>query len=170
MICRRRSTLNASHVYAAVTVAFTSALCRFSRVTPPSAASVPSSPPANVSPAPVGSITSTSGHAGTISMSSCDIKNAPCSPFLISAYFGPMSKIFFAAFSSEPLPVRCRASCSFTVSRSTRAITFIRSSRVVLIHRSIVSSTVNFGFSIWSSTRACSAGAMFSRHRYGLVR
>ncbi len=81
-----------------------------------------------------------------------------------------MSRIFFAAFSSEPLPVRWRASCSFTVSMSTRAITFIKSSRVVLIHRSIVSSTVNFGFCIWSSTCACSAGAMFSRHRNGLVR
>ena len=47
-------------------------------------------PPAKESPAPVGSLTSSSGSAGAMKMPSCETKMTPCSPFLMMSAVGPV--------------------------------------------------------------------------------
>ena len=64
----------------------------------------PANPPAKVSPAPVGSKTSSNGKAGAKNTSLLWNNNAPCSPFLITTYFGPIEWIFAAAFTKEYSP------------------------------------------------------------------
>ena len=66
-------------------------------------------PPAKLSPAPVGSMTFSVGNAGSTYVS-CSQKNiAPCSPFLMTTNFGPISR------------TRWPASTRFSVSASILA-------------------------------------------------
>ena len=46
-------------------------------------------PPANESPAPVGSLTSSSGRAGATKTPSSETRITPCSPFLMMTPLGP---------------------------------------------------------------------------------
>ncbi len=62
-------------------------------------AKYPEKPPANVSPAPVGSKTSSNGKAGAKKTCSSWNNKAPCSPFLMITVFGPNVMIFLAAFT-----------------------------------------------------------------------
>ena len=52
-------------------------------------------PPAKVSPAPVGSWTSSSGNAGTQKTQSLWTIMAPCSPRLMTSVLGPSLKMLF---------------------------------------------------------------------------
>ena len=67
-------------------------------------AKYPMNPPANVSPAPVGSNTSSRGKAGAKKTLSSLNNNAPCSPFLMIKYFGPIARITFDALANEYSP------------------------------------------------------------------
>ena len=76
----------------------------FSKEISPVVARCAAKPPAKVSPAPVGSKTSSNGSAGTANIFSLWKSNAPCSPFLMMTNFGPISRIFSAAFTKEYSP------------------------------------------------------------------
>lgn len=54
----------------------------------------PINPPAKVSPAPVGSKTSSNGSAGAKNTSPSLNSKAPCSPFLITTYLDPFHEFF----------------------------------------------------------------------------
>src|SRR6059058_2727419 len=65
-------------------------------------------------------------------------------------------------FDQTCLLVISRASLSFRIRRFTRRSSVSRSGRAVSIQRSIVSATTKRGRAIWSSTCACSDGAMLA--------
>ena len=127
----------------------------------------PMKPPAKVSPAPVGSNTSSKGSAGAKNTFLLWNSRAPCSPFLIIRYLGPIACIFMAAFTNEYSPLSWRASLSFTISTSTIVNTSFSSSRAISIQKFIVSITISFGrFFIWLMTLICTSGARLPSIRY----
>src|SRR5437773_5047288 len=88
--------------------------------------------------------------------------NAPCSPFFIATYSGPIFRMRRPALMRLVSFVISRASLSFKIRRLTRRSSASRSGLAVSIHRSMVSATTKRGRFIWSSTCACSDGAMLA--------
>ena len=132
-------------------------------------AKYPIKPPAKVSPAPVGSKTSSKGNAGAKKTSPSPNNKAPCSPFLIIRYFGPIAAIFLAAFTREYSPLSWRASSSLIVSTSTLFKTSFNSSKATSIQKFMVSITTNFGLLfIWSKTLIWTEGVRFPSIRNSL--
>ena len=127
-------------------------------------------PPANESPAPVGSNTSPSGYAGAKNTDRSVNMNAPCSPFLMITWRGPRFMIQRAAFTRFVSSVSWRASPSLSVMRSTRSSSARRSERRLSIQKFIVSQATSFGFSTWLSTSSCSRGSMLARNTNGARR
>ena len=70
----------------------------------------PIMPPANVSPAPVGSTTFSVGYAGNAATPSLCTSKAPCSPFLMTTKRGPSFSISRPAATVFALPVYNSAS------------------------------------------------------------
>ena len=90
----------------------------------PSRASQPMKPPANESPAPVGSTTSSSGNAGAANTPPSWNSSAPASPRLMTTEAGPIARIARAAAGRLACPDSWRASSSLSSSMSTRASSF----------------------------------------------
>jgi hypothetical protein len=109
-----------------------------------------------------GSNTSSKGNAGAKKTFSSSKIKAPCSPFLITTYLGPISEITLAAFTNEYSPDNCLASSSLIVITSTFAMTCFNSANAQSIQKFIVSKTTNFGFLvICSITPSCTKGCKF---------
>src|SRR5690606_6615419 len=102
--CCKRSVPNFSTQKDAKAEANMSALFIASKLTEFNLDKYPIKPPAKESPAPVGSNTSARGSAGAENTCPSPNNNAPCSPFLIMRYFGPIVKIVDAAFTNEYSP------------------------------------------------------------------
>ena len=95
-------------------------------------------PPAKQSPAPVGSITSSSGNAGSAKKPSSVSIAAPYSPCLATTTLGPHSWTWRAARIRFGSRVSCRSSESLSITQSTSPIVSISESRARLdpqVHR-----------------------------------
>src|SRR6266480_6054203 len=123
------STLNCSTAKDAQTVPWRTARQSVRSSSFPACARWPSSPPANASPAPVGSRTSSSGYAGVQKIRSAVRRSAPYSARLMITARGPSASISRAALSTLCVAQNCRASASLTVTMSTRVMTSARASR-----------------------------------------
>ena len=130
----------------------------------PSRASQPMKPPANESPAPVGSTTSSIGNAGAANTPPSWNSSAPASPRLMTTDPGPIARIARAAAGRFACPDSWRASSSLSSSMSTRSSSFTSSGRLMSIQRFIVSQATKRGFLACSSTSSCSTGSMLARN------
>src|SRR5229473_2740093 len=95
--------------------------------------------PANASPAPVGSITSSSGYAGTAKSEFWLNCRTPYSPRFTSTVSGPILRIARPALTRLCSPLSIRASSSLTVRISSRGNSLIKSWRSLAIQWFIVS-------------------------------
>ena len=114
-----RSVPNFSTQNEAIADPLITALFMFSNEISSVLARYPINPPAKVSPAPVGSNTYSSGNAGAKKTWCSSLNNkAPCSPFLIIRYFGPIFIMVLAAFTNEYSFDNWRASSSLMIKTS----------------------------------------------------
>ena len=142
-----------SHVNEANTDPTTTACFFASHEVSPKRARYPIKPPANVSPAPVGSTTFSKGIAGLKNVFPSSNIIAPCSPFFITTVLGPILWTAAAAKGRALRPVSCRTSSSLIIRTSTLEITFIKLSIAISIQKFIVSRTTKSGrVEIWSKT------------------
>src|SRR5919107_1734959 len=105
-------------------------------------------PPANVSPAPVGSPTSAVGYAGRPNTPSSVYIAEPYSPCLTTTTFGPSSITARAARTRFGSSVSCLTSPSLTIRQSTVLIVLISDSWAMSIHRFIAPSALQIGLDV----------------------
>ena len=102
-------------------------------------------PPANASPAPVGSLTVAIGYAGTANVNDGWKMTAPYSPRLMTRVFRPRSMSDLAAETRERSPVNWLASASLIKRTSTLSIRRDSGSRLMSIQRFMVSQATILG-------------------------
>ena len=98
--------------------------------TVPVAARWPRNPPAKLSPAPVGSVTSSNGKAGDQNEKDRVNSTEPYSPRFTTTARGPRARMSRAAFATLTVSHSCRASDSFTLTMSTCEMTSSSASRL----------------------------------------
>ena len=127
-------------------------------------------PPANESPAPVGSFTSSSSSAGAPKTPCSETRMTPCSPFLMMTPLGPFAMIV-AGGGEQAAGARrtARTSWSLMVMMFERRIASVSCGFGVSIQRFIESSTTSFGASTCSCTAIWSVGRMLARKTYSAV-
>src|SRR6267378_141234 len=127
---RRRSQLNCSTVKEAMVAPMTVAWRSATGSAASRRSSRPRKPPANVSPAPVGSRTSASGKAGAKKLCSEVTRSAPYSPRFTTTALAPMRCAACAALITLLSPASWRTSPSLTIRTSTRSSTLSNCGRL----------------------------------------